>query len=151
MAMPPTELRYRKSLRYFIIGVSGALLLTVPISFISTNGSTAAHLAYLTTGLMVIVLVVVGRILYVRASPDNPVLTFTSDGLVVASKNNRFIPWGAIQQWKTRRHKSSYTLIIYTAEQTTRVAISWLDLPVPEIERLMASYMRQPGPYGPGR
>jgi hypothetical protein len=86
--------------------------------------------------------------LYRRYSGPNPALVFTSDGLQIPVKNNRFIQWGSITEWKIRRDKSNYNLIIRTPEGKTRIDITWMDLPVKEIQRLMESYIRQPGPNG---
>jgi len=148
MAMPPTEIRYRKSMAYFILIVSGCLLITLPVTILSSGGTKAAPAIYLTCFASMILLVFVSQRLYRRASSREPVLIFTSDGLQISSKNNRFIQWGEITEWKIKRYKSSYSLIIYTPGNKTKIDISWLDLTVKEIERLMSSYIRQPGPHG---
>ena len=114
MAIPPTEIRYRKSPLYFILGL-------------------------------------IGLRMYRRVSSREPVLIFTSDGLRIPAKNNRFIQWGAITEWMIRTYKGSHCLIIYTPGGKTRIDISWLDRPVKEIQRLMGSYIRQPGPRGSSR
>ena len=147
MAIPPTEIRYRKSKAYFILIVSGFLLFVPPISLLS-SGTKAAPAIYLTSFASMIVLVFVSYKLYRRASSREPVLIFTSDGLQIPPKNNRFIQWGEITEWKIKRYKSSHSLIIYTPGNKTRIDISWLDRPVKEIDHLMKSYIRQPGPHG---
>ena len=148
MAMPPTEIRYKKSMSYFILVVSGFMFIMMPITVLFSGGTKAAPAIYLTCLAYMIVLFFVSRWLYRRALSREPVLIFTSDGLQFPRKDNRFIQWGEIKEWKIRRYKSSHSLIIYTPENKTRIDISWLDLPVKEIERLMSSYIRQPGPQG---
>jgi len=148
MALPPTELRYRKSMRYFILIVSGFILITLPLTFMSGGSAKATPFAYLVGSASVILLVFVSQWLYRRASSKEPVLIFRSDGLQVVTKNNRLIQWGEITEWKIRRYKSSHSLIVYTRERTTRIDITWLDLPVKEIEELVRTYIRQPGPGG---
>ena len=148
MAIPPTEIRYRKSMAYFILVVSGSLFITMPVTLLSSGGTKAAPMAYLICVVSMIVLFYLSRGLYRKASSRNPVLIFTSDGLQIPMKNNQFIPWGEITQWKIKRYKSSHALIIYTPGNKTKVDISWLDLPAKEIERLMSTYIRKPGPHG---
>ena len=148
MAMPPTELRYKKSMSYFILAVSGFMFIMMPITVLLSGGTKAAPAVYLTCLASMIVLFFVSRWLYRRASNREPVLIFTSDGLQIPRRDNRFIQWGEITEWKIRRYKSNHSLVIYTLEKKTRIDITWLDLPVNEIERLMSSYIRQPGPQG---
>jgi len=133
---------------YFILVVSGFLFITMPVTLLSSGGTKAAPMAYLICVVSMIVLFFLSRGLYRKASSRNPVLIFTSDGLQIPMKNNQFIPWGEITEWKMRRDKSSHSLLIYTQENKTKIDIGWLDLPVKEIERLMISYIRQPGPHG---
>ena len=148
MAIPPTEIRYRKSLSYFILGLFGFFFITMPFTVFVSVGSKADPVVYLTCFVSMIVLAFICLRMYKRASNREPVLVFTSDGLQIPVKNNRFIQWGTITDWKIRTYKSSHTLIIYTPQGKTRIDISWLDLPVKEIQRLMGSYIRQPGPHG---
>ena len=148
MAMPPTELRYRKSLPYFIIIVSGALFITMPFTVFVAGGMKAPPLVYLTCFISMIILAFLSVRMYKKASRREPVLVFTSDGLEIPLQNSKFIEWGTITEWKIRTHKSSHHLIIYTTQGKTRIDISWLDLPVQEIKRLMSTYIRQPGPHG---
>jgi hypothetical protein len=148
MAIPPTEIRYRKSMAYFILIVSGFVLVMIPATVLSSGEAKAAPPVYITCFACMIVLAFFCQRMYRRASSGEPVLIFTSDGLQIPPKNNRFIQWGEIMEWKIRRFKSSHSLIIYTAGHKTRIDISWLDLPVKEIERLMSMYIRQPGPGG---
>ena len=146
--MPPTEIRYRKSLSYFILGFLGFFFITMPFTLFVSGGAKASPMVYLPCFASMIILAFIGLRMYRRASSREPVLVFTSDGLQIPVKNNRFIQWGAITKWKIRTHKSSHSLIIYTTQGKTRIDISWLDLPVKEIQRLMGSYIRQPGPNG---
>jgi len=148
MAMPPTELRYRKAKAYFVLAVTGFIFIMMPLTFLFAGGATLTTASYVTSFASMIILFFVGRRLYLMAANRDPVLIFTAEGLQLPLKNNRFIQWRSIQEWKIRRHKSSYSLIIYTPENKTRIDISWLDRPAEEIERLMNSYIRQPGPGG---
>ena len=148
MAMPPTELRYKKSMSYFILVVSGFMFIMMLITIYFSGGTKAAPEVYMTCLASMIILFFVSRWMYRRASSREPVLIFTSEGLQLPRKDNRFIQWGEITEWKIRRYKNSHSLIIYTPENKTRTDITWLDLPVKEIERLMSSYIRQPGPQG---
>ena len=148
MAIPPTEIRYRKSLSYFILGLFGFFFITMPFTVFVSVGPKVDPVVYLTSFVSMIVLAIICLRMYKRASSREPVLIFTSDGLQIPVKNNRFIQWGEITDWKIRTHKSSHSLIIYTPQGKTRIDISWLDLPVKEIQRLMGSYIRQPGPHG---
>ncbi|HTL10179.1 MAG TPA: hypothetical protein VL307_18015 [Chitinophagaceae bacterium] len=146
--MPPTELRYRKAKAYFVLAVTGFIFVMMPLSFLLTRGGVVSTANYIGSFAAMIILFFGGRRMYLMAAHRDPVLVFTADGLQFPLKNNRFIQWRAIQDWKIRRHKSTYTLIIHTPEDKTRMDISWLDKPVNEIEALMHSYSRQPGPNG---
>ncbi len=148
MAIPPTEIRYRKSLSYFIIGLFVFFFITTSFTVFVSGGTKADPVICLTSFATMIVVAFISLRMYRRVSSREPVLVFTSDGLQIPVKNNRFIQWGEITEWKIRTHKSSHTLIIYTSQGKTRIDISWLDLPVKEIQGLMGSYIRQPGPHG---
>lgn len=148
MAIPLTEIRYRKSLSYFILGSFGFFFITMYFTVFVSGGTKVSPVVYLTCFASMIVVAFIGLRVYRRVSSREPVLVFTSDGLQIPVKNNRFIQWGAITKWKIRTYKSSHHLIIYTPQGKTRIDISWLDLPVKEIQRLMGSYIRQPGPHG---
>ena len=148
MAIPPTELRYRKSMAYFILTVSGFLCLVMPITILSTGGIKATPLVYVTCFVSMIILVFISRRMYLKATSGEPVMIFTSEGLQIPVKNNQFIKWTAITEWKIRRYKSSHALIIYTSEGRTRIDITWLDMPWKEIEELVERYSRQPRARG---
>ena len=148
MAIPPIELRYRKSMAYFILVVSGFLSLTVPVTILSSGGTKASPLVYVTCFASIIILVFIGLRFYRKATSGEPVVIFTSEGLQISLKNNRFIKWTAITEWRIRRYKSSHALIIYTPEGKTRIDITWLDMSWKEIERLVEQYSRQPRAHG---
>jgi hypothetical protein len=148
MAIPPMEIRYRKSLSYFTLGLFGVFFVTMPFTVFVSGRTKAGPAAYLTCFAWMIVLAFIGLRMYRRVSSREPILVFTSEGLQIPMKNNLFIQWGSITKWTIRNDKSSHYLIIYTPEGRTRIDISWLDLPVKEIQRLMSSYIRQPGPHG---
>ena len=148
MAIPPMELRYRKSLSYFVLGLFGLFFITTPFTIFVSGGTKTGPMVYLTCVASMILLAFIGLRMYRRVSSREPVLVFTSEGLSIPVKNNQFIQWGAITKWKIRNEKSSQYLIIYTSQGKTRIDITWLDLPVKEIQQLMGSYIRQPGPHG---
>ena len=105
MAIPPTELRYRKSMAYFILAVSGFLCLMMPVTVLSSGGTKATPMVYLASLASLAVLVFISRKLYRKATSGEPVIIFTSEGLQIPSKNNQFIKWTAITEWKIRRYK----------------------------------------------
>jgi hypothetical protein len=105
---------------------------------------------YFTNFIFIIVLAFVGFRMYKRFSSRQPVLIFNSDGLQIPGKKNSYIRWDDITEWKIRTNKGSH-LIIRTSTGKTRIEITWLDHPVSEIQRLMETYIRQPGPVFPGK
>lgn len=148
MALPPTEIRYRKSLTYFIFGLFGFFFITMSVTVIFSGGTKVGPVVYPIFFASIIVMAFISLRMYRRISSREPVLIFTSDGLEIPVKNNRFIEWGSITEWNIRTSKNSHHLIIYTPQGKTRVDISWLNKPVKEIQRLMSNYIRQPGPGG---
>jgi hypothetical protein len=78
-----------------------------------------------------------------------PVITFQSTGIVLQRKGDKYIAWDSIVEWKMRRDKSSYSLIIRTNEGKTRVSLDMLDRNAKQIEEMVKTYIRQPGPLRP--
>lgn|GEM_PF-3953971 len=147
MALPSTEIRYKRSTLLFIAGLFIFFVITGTFAtFFSgaTGGSPTVYLFYFT---FVIILAFVSFRMYKRYSSPQPVLIFNSDGLHIPGKSHRYIRWGEITEWKIRTDKSSKFLVIRTAGDRTRIDISWLELPAKEIEQLMKRYIRQPGPH----
>jgi hypothetical protein len=148
MALPPFEIRYKKSALYFVFGVLGFIFFGATfMTFFSGigRGDTYMYVRYFTT---VLVLALCGVLLSKRFKDPRPVLVFLSDGLLFPRKNELFIPWGSVTQWKIRRDKSNHRLIVHTDHGKTSIDITWLDISVKHIEELMARYIRQPGPGG---
>jgi hypothetical protein len=147
MALPPLEVRYRRAALYFIVAVSGFLLIMMTSTIFLSGamaGGTAAYLSYFVS---MIILALIGFRLCKRFGSREPVMVFMSDGLTIRKKGNVYIDWNDITGWKIKTYKSSNHLIIRTAQGKTTIDISWLELPAKEIEDLMATYIRRPGPY----
>src|SRR4051812_27506214 len=145
MALPPFEIRYKKSAIYFVFGVCGFIFIgTTYMLFFSGVAQTGfpVYSSYLLT------LLVMGTgvfLAYKRFKDPRPALVFSSEGLLFPRKKDRFIPWGAVTEWKIRRYKNTRTLVVRTVDRRTSIDINWLDIPVKRIEELMAMYIRQPG------
>ncbi len=90
-----------------------------------------------------------GYYFYTMISSRAPVITFQSTGIVLHRKGDKYIAWDSIVEWKMRRDKSSYSLIIGTNEGKTRVSLDMLDRNAKQIEEMVKTYIRQPGPLRP--
>ncbi len=149
MALPPLEIRYKRSIIYLIVGVFSFVFIMLTFTMFLSDAPGApgtGPLYYLIHFTSLIILALAGFTLYKRYSSPKPVLVFDSYGLQIPRKNNRNIYWDEITEWKIKAYKSNYYLIIHTSTDKTRIDISWLELPVKEIRRLMETYVRRPGP-----
>ncbi|MBS1663722.1 MAG: hypothetical protein JST68_21945 [Bacteroidetes bacterium] len=145
MALPPTEIRYRKYVFYPFLAMNAFMIVMMTWSLFILTPVWSLYLTYILV-LLIIAFSTLWIIQKIRANA--PVMTFESHALTIHKRKVKTILWPTIIEWKVRRDKSSEYLVIRTSTGKVRVAISWLDMPVKEIKRLMESYIRQPGPHG---
>lgn len=124
------------------------MLLMMTYIFLFSGAMPLSAMIVLPYAMSLCVMSFVGYITYKRVNHPLPALVFESEGLRFPQKKDRFIPWRSITEWKIRRHKSNYRLVIRTPEGKTSVDITWLDHPAMEIKRMLEMYIRQPGPGG---
>jgi len=148
MALPPFEIRYKKSALYFVFGVLGFIFFGATFMIFFSGAALSGAYTYISYFTTVLILALGGVLLYKRFKDPRPVLVFLSDGLLFPRKHERFIPWGSVTKWKIRRDKSNYRLVVHTDHGKTSIDITWLETSVKHIEELMARYIRQPGPGG---
>jgi uncharacterized membrane protein len=148
MALPPLEIKYRKSALYGFFALALAIV-GVNVVVLALSGTARSAAGMLVTAFPVLILgIIIWRIGGMIRNPPL-VLTFTSEGLHLHRRRPVFIPWPDVAQWKMRTYKGNDTLVVRTITgKKYSVGISWLTASSGFIQELMRSYIRMPGPGG---
>jgi hypothetical protein len=148
MALPPVALRYRKSVRYLAYAFFGFMFILPTYMIFFSGAVQIGTLLYVNYAVMSLILALGLVFVHKRMKDPRPVLVFSSEGLQMPRRKNRFIPWGEVTEWKIRTHKSNHRLVVRTREGRTGIDVTWLDRDIAGIKALMQTYIRQPGPGG---
>src|ERR1700760_2564945 len=140
MALPPLEIKYRKSALYgfFILAL---VVVGVNIIGLILSGMAGSSVGLLAVAFPVLILVIV--IWRMSGMIRNPplVLTFTSEGLQLHRRRPVFIPWREVAKWGVRTYKNNDTLVIRTTMgKKYSVGITWLTFSSSNIQELMGTY-----------
>lgn len=148
MALPPLDIRYSKYAFYPFIGMSIGMIGTMTWLVFFTIPAPLSTLLWITYFINLAVNIFIIRWLWKRSRRNEPVLTFSPEGLTVHRRKQRYIPWSSITGWKIVFSKSTHVLIIRHQSGKVRISLGMLELSPGNIRELIQSYIRQPGPGG---
>jgi hypothetical protein len=74
---------------------------------------------------------------------NEPLLTFTQQGLEINETKPVLVPWHHITHWNVSRSDATDYLVISTEKKRHSINISWLEVNREEVKALMQQFMKQ--------